>query len=216
MVGLELTASLCYNSTITVAPSGLILAHYRKTHLYYTDETWAQESDTKWLTTSLPVNLKSSPLCGSGLETITTFGICMDLNPHQFTAPWTLYELATHTLATKTQLLLLSMAWLTSLDSTELAASAMEPDMATLSYWIERLVPLVTNTDREVVVVFANRCGEEPGGARYAGTSWVGKVGGGTIQIWGISGKAEEKVLSVETNEKPRWVLSATKKEEVG
>lgn len=213
---MELTASLCYNSTVTVDPAGLVLAHYRKTHLYYTDETWAQESDTKWLTTSLPVNLKSSLDCGSGPETITTFGICMDLNPHQFTAPWTLYELATHTLATETQLLLLSMAWLTSLDSAELAASAMEPDMATLSYWIERLVPLVKSTDREVVVVFANRCGEEPGDARYAGTSWVGKVGGGTIQIWGISGRAEEKVLFVETNEKPRWVLNATKKEEVG
>lgn len=132
MVGLELAASPCYNSTITVSPDGRTLAQYRKTHLYYTDETWAQESDTKWLTTSLPVDLTSSLVCGGGLETVTTFGICMDLNPHQFTAPWTLYELATHTQATETQLLLLSMAWLTSLDSTELAASAMEPDMACL------------------------------------------------------------------------------------
>ena len=32
---------VAYNSTVTVAPSGQILAHYRKTHLYYTDETWA-------------------------------------------------------------------------------------------------------------------------------------------------------------------------------
>ncbi|KAI9867983.1 MAG: Carbon-nitrogen hydrolase, partial [Pleopsidium flavum] len=29
-----------YNSTITVSPTGLILANYRKTFLYYTDETW--------------------------------------------------------------------------------------------------------------------------------------------------------------------------------
>lgn len=216
MAWLEPPASLCYNSTITVSPDGITLAHYRKTHLYYTDEVWAQESDTKWLTKSLPVNLTSSLVGGSGPETVTTFGICMDLNPHQFTAPWTLYELATHTLATGTQLLLLSMAWLTSLDSTELAASAMEPDLATLSYWIERLVPLVTNADREVVVVFANRCGEEPGDARYAGTSWVGKVGGGKVQVWGMSGRAEEKVLFAETNEEPRWFLNATKKEEAG
>lgn len=32
---------VAYNSTVTVAPSDQVLAHYRKTHLYYTDETWA-------------------------------------------------------------------------------------------------------------------------------------------------------------------------------
>ena len=35
---------IAYNSTVTVSPTGLVLAHYRKTHLYYTDETWAKES----------------------------------------------------------------------------------------------------------------------------------------------------------------------------
>ena len=133
----------------------------------------------------------------------------MDLNPHQFTAPWTLYELAAHTLSTGTELLLLSMAWLTWLSSSELNASAAEADLATLNYWTERLVPLVKNEDREVIVVFANRCGEEPDDARYAGTSWVGKVGRGEVKVWGIAGRAEEKLLCVDTNEEPRWVMGS-------
>ena len=77
------------------------------------------------------------------------------------------------------------------------------------------MVPLVKSEDREVIVVFANRCGEEPGDARYAGSSWVGRVGGGKVKIWGIAGKAEEKVLYVDTSEEPRWVLQTVSNEEV-
>ncbi|KAI3475329.1 hypothetical protein L1887_63307 [Cichorium endivia] len=32
-----------YNSTVTVSPTGEILANYRKSFLYYTDESWATE-----------------------------------------------------------------------------------------------------------------------------------------------------------------------------
>lgn len=55
-----------YNSAIVVDAEGQVLSNYRKTHLYYTDDTWAKE--------------------GSGFlkETVprlgtTTLGICMDL-----------------------------------------------------------------------------------------------------------------------------------------
>lgn len=212
--------SLYYNSTITVSPAGRTLAHYRKTHLYYTDETWAQESDTKWLTKSLPLDVHPPTDHTDGQnrhameaervqDILTTFGICMDLNPRRFTAPWALYELATHTLSTEAQLLLLSMAWLTLLPGSQLVESALEPDLETLSYWVERLAPLVKNEAREVIVVFANRCGEEPGGVRYAGSSWVGKVGNGKIKIWSIAGRAEEKVLCVDTEEEPPWAFKS-------
>lgn len=95
--------------------------------------------------------------------------------------------------------------------------------MDTLSYWIGRLKPLVM-AEREVVVVCANRCGEEPGknpaqpwgedGVRYAGSSWVGKVGGGEVKIWGICGRGKEEVLVVDTEEEPRWTLRVTPREE--
>ena len=214
--GDPMPASICYNSTITVSAQGDMLAHYRKTHLYYTDETWAQESDTKWLTTGLPLSLSPSSSVARRASqdrtiTQTTFGICMDLNPHQFTAPWTLYELASYSLNSSTQLLVLSMAWLTHKTSSELLESPSDPDLETLSYWIERIVPLVKNQEGEVVVVFANRCGEEPTDARYAGTSWIGRVGFGKVKIWDTAGRAEEKLLLIDTDQDPEYELQTSR-----
>ncbi|CAD6563870.1 MAG: Carbon-nitrogen hydrolase [Alectoria sarmentosa] len=203
----EVTA---YNSTISVSPSGEIVAHYRKTHLYYTDETWAQESPSGWLSTSLTFAPKTCPE-----RTVkANYGICMDLNPHKFKAPWEAYEFASHALASESDLLVLSMAWLTELDALELAAHAKQPDLHTLSYWVGRLKPLV-EADQEVVAVFANRCGQEPGknplgieeGVRYAGSSWIGKVRNRVVMIWDIMGRAEEGVVVVDTDREPKWTL---------
>ena len=193
-----------------MAPLGQILAHYRKTHLYYTDETWAQESPTGWLSTSLTFAPKMCP------ERIVqaNFGICMDLNPHRFTAPWEAFEFASHALASGSQMLVLSMAWLTVLDESELAAHADKPDLSTLSYWVGRLKPLV-EAEKEVITVFGNRCGREEGNnplgveedVRYAGSSWIGKVGNGVVKIWDIMGRAEEGVVVVDTEQEPMWTL---------
>ena len=139
----------------------------------------------------------------------------MDLNPHKFQAPWEAYEFASHALTTGSELLVLSMAWLTNLDALELATHAGEPDLSTLSYWVERLNPLM-QAEKEVIVVFANRCGEEAGknpsgveeGVRYAGSSWIGQVGNGVVKIWEIVGRAEEAVIVVDTDREPKWTLS--------
>ena len=138
----------------------------------------------------------------------------MDINPHKFTAPWEAYEFACHALTSSSELLVLSMAWLTNLDALELAAHAGEPDLSTLSYWVERLKPLM-QAEKEVIAVFANRCGEEAGnhpsgveeGVRYAGSSWIGKVGNGVVKIWEILGRAEEAVMVVDTDQEPKWTL---------
>lgn len=37
-----------FNSAVTVSPAGEVLANYRKTFLYYTDETWAHEGDERF------------------------------------------------------------------------------------------------------------------------------------------------------------------------
>lgn len=199
-----------YNSLVTVSPTGEILAHYRKTHLYYTDETWAQESPDGWLSTSLKVGLKTQPE-----RTVkASFGICMDLNPHKFLAPWGEYELSRHALEQGADILVLSMAWLTRLSLKAIECNSDEPDLDTLSYWIERLKPLV-EAEKEVLVVCANRCGEEPGknplgpedGVRYAGSSWVGKVGKGQVTMWDIVGRAQECICFADTEVEPKWVL---------
>jgi protein N-terminal amidase len=56
-----------YNSAIAVNEDGDTVANYRKTHLYYIDETWALEN---------PAGFYKGILPGLGL---TAIGICMDL-----------------------------------------------------------------------------------------------------------------------------------------
>lgn len=198
------TIPICYNSTITVSPTGAILASYDKTHLYYTDETWAQESASGWLTYSLPLPWRGRTPAPPNEETgiKASFGICMDINPHRFTAPWTSYEYATASLLASADILLLSMAWLTQPPLSSTAENAppepAEPDSQTWAYWCARLQPLIEQRDRDIVVVVACRCGEE-GENKYAGTSWVGRVGRGKVAVWGVLGNGDEKVLVVDT-----------------
>ncbi|KAL9098530.1 MAG: hypothetical protein Q9163_005829 [Psora crenata] len=196
---------LAYNSTVTVSPEGEILAHYRKTHLYYTDEGWAKEGPEGWLTKALP------PLQYHNKEVKAAFGICMDLNPYRFTAPWDAYEFCTSAVNAQADALVLSMAWLSSLPAAELKARPQTPDLDTFTYWLNRLTPLI-EADQEVLVVCANRTGEEPGrnpcgqveeGVRYAGTSWVGRVGKGKVHVWGMMGRAEDAFLAVDTEAEP-------------
>lgn len=85
--------------------------------------------------------------------------------------------------------------------------------MGTLGYWCSRLQPLIDH-EREVVVVVANRCGEEEPDARYAGTSWIGRIGRGKIEAWGLLGRGEESVLVADTEKEPWWTLRARQKEE--
>ena len=55
--------------------------------------------------------------------------------------------------------------------------------------------------------MMANRCGRE-GDVSYVGSSWVGKVGKGEVKIWGYMGFAEEGVLSIDTDENPKYRLA--------
>ncbi|KAF9192672.1 Carbon-nitrogen hydrolase [Haplosporangium sp. Z 767] len=87
-----------FNSVCFVSPEGKVLATYAKHFLYYTDENWAEEGPA----------FQSIPVKGLGQ---VGFGICMDVNPYQFKAPFTDFEFSSFHLAQKTDLLLCSMAW---------------------------------------------------------------------------------------------------------
>lgn len=200
-----------YNSLLVVDEQGNVLANYRKTFLYYTDETWASEgsSELGFHQLTFPeANAVSSRARAEGEAAIlppsesndgkvgneiaTSFGICMDINPYRFEAPYTAYEFAHRVLDSKSQLVILSMAWLTLLSREELDALAGLPDQDTFNYWVQRFMPLIrkqmahtTNADgsteddsaeKNIIIVFANRAGEEagtPSVARYAGTSTI-------------------------------------------
>ncbi|KAG0013962.1 Carbon-nitrogen hydrolase, partial [Podila clonocystis] len=87
-----------YNSIAFVDPHGHLVTTYAKTFLYYTDENWAEEGP----------GFKSIDVDGLGK---VGFGICMDVNPYQFKAPFAAFEFSSYHVEQKSTLLLCSMAW---------------------------------------------------------------------------------------------------------
>lgn len=213
-----------YNSLVFVNHVGEVVGHYRKSFLYYTDENWATEGGQGFWTGILP--LGGGDGAGEGTGTVTrvkaTAGICMDINPYKFEAPWTAYEFANHCREAKAALVVVSMAWLTRLSREEVIDEqvAGTPDLHTVGYWVERFKPLQgpMGSDQEVVVVCANRTGEEGvdarlGEVRYAGSSCVmglnkGRSGlDGEVRIWDILGRAQEGLLIIDTTQPARYVI---------
>ena len=198
-----------YNSTVTVSPTGKILANYRKSFLYYTDESWAAEGSTGFFCDTL------GSLGKVGL------GICMDINPYQFEAPWEKYEFATHIVENDAKMAVMSMAWLTSLPVDEMQVMPGQPALETVSYWLQRFSPLVeasSTIEEDITVVFCNRVGNEKNetselvtkagqviplgeSVSYAGSSCVMRFSGGQVSILDMMGKGEEGLLVVDTDE---------------
>lgn len=96
------------------------------------------------------------------------------------------------------------MAWLTREDATSYHINAGAPDKDTLTYWIQRLGPLVVaDRDYEIVVVIANRCGVEEE-AVYAGTSTVLSIFRKKVKLFGILSRGRSGLLVVDTSQKPK------------
>ncbi|KAH6715418.1 carbon-nitrogen hydrolase [Leptodontidium sp. MPI-SDFR-AT-0119] len=181
-----------YNSAITVNAGGETIANYRKSFLYYTDETWALEG---------PDGFYDGAIEGLGN---VAMGIC---NPYKFEAPWSAWEFAYHILHKQANLVIISMAWLTREDARAFSRTPKEPDMETLSYWIARFEPLIrAENDDEIIVVLANRCGTEDD-AVYAGTSAVLGIQSGEVKVYGILGRGERELLVVDTTRPPQAKL---------
>ncbi|KAK4103806.1 carbon-nitrogen hydrolase [Parathielavia hyrcaniae] len=179
-----------YNSLVVVNSAGENMAHYRKSFLYYTDATWAREGQ----------GFYGGELGSLGQAAI---GICMDINPYKFEAPWDVYEFAVHILQVRANLVILSTAWLTNDDQASFLSCPAVPDMSTLSYWVRRLEPVIrAKSSQETIVVFANRCGAEDE-ATYAGTSTVLGIKDGEVSVYGILGRGVEELLVVDTEKRP-------------
>jgi protein N-terminal amidase len=196
-----------YNSTVTISPTGHILNNYRKSFLYYTDETWASEGPGDNAHILSNAASPDQPFyCGTlGALGDVTLGICMDINPYRFTAPWESYEFARTALTHKSPVLCISMAWLCHLTPEELVLNPEQPDIATVAYWVERFQPIVdSKSEKPVFVVLANRCGMEKG-VCYAGSSTVIKIQAGVVSLFETCGKSEEKCLVVDLAEMPKF-----------
>ncbi|RXK37312.1 protein N-terminal amidase [Tremella mesenterica] len=167
-----------YNSAMVVSPSGEVVGNYRKTFRFDTDKNWAREGDG-FRYFDLPEPLGR-----------VAIGICMDMNPRDFIAPWDAYELATFCRDNKVDMLVVPMNWL---DPEPPADSPPEdypiqnpdePSKHNINYWLARLSPLhdpspgyeagpiVAGEGKEVIFVACNRVGEEKG-TKFVGTSCI-------------------------------------------
>ncbi|KAI9890523.1 MAG: Carbon-nitrogen hydrolase [Vezdaea aestivalis] len=236
-------ASLCRNA-VTIAtpvveddspPSGSALATPTKvrfetafkTHLYPPqDPKWCSPSHRKtFLTTPTsplpPLSSKTAPdIPHQRKFPKTTWGICMDINPHEFTAPPTAYEFAREAVLQSSTLVVLQCAWLDSLpfqERTPREDPSLEEQItkeqlvreaaatnAAIGYWAGRLRPIVeAGREEEVVVAVCNRTGEE-GESGFVGSSCVfGIRGGGEMVVYEAMGFREEGVRVVDTRADP-------------
>lgn len=124
-----------------------------------------------------------------------------DINPHRLQAPWHAFEFAFHVLDVRANLVIVSMAWVTGEDRELFTQSPNDPDMEALTYWAQRLEPVIRDESRdEIVFVFCNRTGIE-GNAVYSGTSAVMGIYQGEVKVYGILGRGVKELLVVDTDE---------------
>lgn len=118
-----------FNSAVLTSPVGKVLCNYRKTHLYETDEVFGcTENPNKRFE---PVELildKDYYIKGEVADrhypkVLVNIGICMDLNPYKFEAPFNRYEFSLLCYRNMARLILCPMAWL-SPDSPSLSSQA--------------------------------------------------------------------------------------------
>ncbi|KAL0943977.1 N-terminal amidase [Colletotrichum truncatum] len=180
-----------YNSAIVVNEDGETIANYRKSFLYYTDETWALEGP----------GFYEGYIPGLGR---TCIGVVLTIkSPYKFEAPWHAFEFGVHVLQYDSDLVIVSMAWMTREDGRMFSRMPNEPDMDTLTYWITRLEPLIRAESKdEIIVIFCNRTGIEDD-AVYAGTSAVVGIQDGEVKIYGLLGRGEKELLVVDTKNPP-------------
>ncbi|KAJ1550277.1 Carbon-nitrogen hydrolase, partial [Nowakowskiella sp. JEL0078] len=116
-----------YNSVCIVSPSGELVALYDKHFLYEVDETWAEEGERFKIFEI--AGLKYGP------------GICMDINPYAFKAPYNEYEFGNFHSSLGTNFIVISMAWVSNGDM--IGKPKSTPNLKTINYWADRLSPLL-------------------------------------------------------------------------
>lgn len=175
---------LNFNSAM-VFEKDILVYNYRKKHLYETDETWAQEGQTFGFFESSALFPDDNRKLKIGL------GICMDLNPRQFNAPYDAYEFGTHCVEKRVDVIILSMAWL------RFEGLNNKDPLEAVRYWLGRLGPVLEASWRTIFVV-CNRTGAE-GATVYHGHSAVVLLDNGHLTLVGSMGR-EEGVLEVEVD----------------
>ncbi len=199
-------ANEIYNAVQIVDETGRVILRVNKHHLYCIDETWADEDTSGFTSTKLVLKGK-----GGNSNTVeeyrikTTVGICMDINPYKFEAPWEEYEFAKEIEKKKSSLILFASAWTNAHPNDDVETKAIVPDRTeTWNYWFNRLLPLfveegvgeeVALKPRKRAFVFANRVGVERE-IHFVGSSVVFEIErGGKLIVKGGLDNEKEGVL---------------------
>ncbi|KAJ3399954.1 Carbon-nitrogen hydrolase, partial [Chytridiales sp. JEL 0842] len=161
------TTQAARNSICLISPTGNLITLYDKHFLFNVDERWAVPGESF---KALDIQIEPAEILKVG------FGICMDLNPHQFKAPFEAYEFANFHKEQQVDLICGSMAWVLRMDDDNDDESKVEepedeqveegePQWETIRYWVMRLMPLLEATSekdgKDVIVVICNRTGGE-------------------------------------------------------
>lgn len=160
-----------YNAMGIVSNLGELIKVYHKTQLYPpVDPLWARPGDGFCV-----LDLNIARLDGErGHPVKCCIGICMDLSPDRFEAPFEAYELSTFAVKNGAEVILCCMAWLDigpvpDPHRTE-GGKSSEETLETMSHWTARCTPFWKFKNRTFAT--CNRTGQEEG-AIFTGTSCV-------------------------------------------
>lgn len=195
----ETSQGKTYNSALVVDETGNVVYNYRKTHLYETDEAWGcKENDEKdFLPFALTLGKKDHKK-----TFLTNVGICMDLNPYKFEAPFNKFEFSLLCWGNDSSLIIVPTAWLSgdspsiqddwTTEEKQKTASEWKnkfethsiedldkPSDLLVNYWILRFFPFLSHPSNQLppklhktTVVICNRTGLE-GDVLYGGSSSI-------------------------------------------
>lgn len=98
----EILNSKIYNSAIVFNSNGEVIHNYQKSFLYETDEVWGCNEGQGFQSFTIMNGIKAS------------IGICMDLNPYKFEAPFQKFEFSKFCYENDLNLIICPNAWLHS------------------------------------------------------------------------------------------------------
>ncbi|KAL9936416.1 hypothetical protein V8E36_004484 [Tilletia maclaganii] len=167
-----------YNSAALFDRTGALVHVFRKHFLYEDDKVWADEG----------VGFQYVDLPDLGRLCV---GICMDLNPYEFKAEFTDFELASFCVEHEVDILAFPTAWLLSAPEPEEEggedkpsgpnSDPSKPSMSIIEYWASRCQPLYSHLPpnehrsgkrKDTLFIAANRTGTERG-VTFGGSSVI-------------------------------------------
>lgn len=119
------TKETLYNSAVVVSPAGEMVFNYRKSFLYFTEDNWGCKENPKQFQ-NFPLTFKKrATRIGDksderhDITLKASIGICMDLSPYKFEAPFNDFEFSSYNVDNNIELIICPMAWLHSTSITK-------------------------------------------------------------------------------------------------